>query len=507
MLKGFTRAFPPLEILTPEQIDAIHRATFDVLAETGVRLQSRRALDLLESNGCRVDHHAMTVRFPPSLVEECLRRCPSSFRVRARDPEQDLVVGGNSVHFLPFPGMHAVDPGSWEPRMATRQEFHDGVTVLDALDNVHGLYSFAPYITGFAGVPEVMRVLEGVIGQIRRSSKAIAMAGRPHGTEVFTIKLARTLGIDIGGGMKVTPPFSFDEGAVHAAMRLAEAGMVTYAENMRVMGTSGPATLAGSMVSGNAEALAEVVLMQLTSPGARMWALDYTFPQDARDGVTKPRAAFGAVESHLSQAMFGQLWRGYGLPVYTSVPGTSSSRTIDFQSGYEKAMGALSAALSGANIIALHGSMGSTDAFHPLQAILDDDIAGMVGRFVAGVEVTDETLAIDLINRVGHQPAFAQEEHTRTWSKRERFVPRSADRLTYPEWLEDGRQTALDRARSRMDEILATHEPRPLRPEQEQAIDDVLREARDHYRTRGMISDEEWAEVQSAVSGTPPSSR
>jgi hypothetical protein len=58
-----------------------------------------------------------------------------------------------------------------------------------------------------------------------------------------------------------------------------------------------------------------------------------------------------------------------------------------------------------------------------------------------------------------------------------------------------------------MDEILATHEPRPLSPEQEQAIDDVLREARDHYRTRGMISDEEWAEVQSAVSGTPPSSR
>ena len=507
MITGFARTFRALEILTPEHIDAIHRATLDVLAETGVRLQSSTALKLLEANGCRVDHHAMTARFPPGLVEECLRRCPTSFRVRARDPEKDVVVGGNSVHFLPFPGKHAVDPGSWEPRMATRQEFDDGVTVLDALDNVHAMYSFAPYSTGFAGVPEAMSVLEGVARQIRGFSKAIAMAGRPHGTEVFTIKLARTLGIDIGGGMKVTPPFSFDEDQVQAAMRLAEAGMVTYAENIRIMGSTGPATLAGSTVSGNAEALAEIVLMQLTSPGTRMWALNYTFPQDARDGVNTPQAAFGAVESHLSQAMFGQIWRGYGLPVYTSVPGSGSSRAIDFQGGYEKAMGALSAALSGANVIALHGSMGSATAFHPLQAILDDDVAGMVGRFVAGVEVTDETLAVDLINRVGRTPAFAEEEHTRTWSRREQFVPRSADRLTYPEWLEDGRRTALDRARTRMDEILATHEPRPLSPEQEQVIDDVLREARDHYRARGMISDEEWAEAQSAVSGTPPSSR
>jgi len=498
MLNGFMRRLKPLEILTEDEMQAIHRGALDVLWQTGVKLESTKALELLADNGCRVDHDEMTVRFPPGLVEECLRKCPSSFRLRARDPEKDLVVGGNTVYFLPFPGRNTVDPDTWEARPATREEFYDAVTVLDALDNVHAMYNFAPY-HGFAGVPQAMAVVEGVAGQIRNFSKAIAMAGRPHGCEVFTIELAQSLGIDIGGGMKSAPPFTFHEDQVQAAMRLAEAGLVTYAENIRVMGSTGPATLAGSAVSGNAEALAEIVVSQLANPGTKMWALGFTFPQDMTEGALVPRPLFGTVESHLSQLVFGQIWRTYGLPVYSAVAGTCRSQTIDYQAGYEKALGAITAVLSGANFVALCGSMGGTNAFHPLQAILDDDIAGMMGRFVRGVEVTDETLAVDLINTVGQAPRFFDEPHTKKWAELERYAPRSADWLAYPEWLEGGKKTALDHARERMEDILANHRPLRLSAQQEQIVDDVLKEARDFYRKKGMISDAEWAEYQAVM--------
>ena len=153
-MQGFRCNFKPLKILTEQQIESIHQGTLEVLERTGLRIEYQRALKLLEKNGCRVDHDNNRVRFPPALVEESLRKCPSSFRIKARDPDKDLVLGGNTVYFLPFPGKNAVDPGTWEIRPATRREFYDAVTILDGLDNLHGMYNFAPY-PGFAGVPEV----------------------------------------------------------------------------------------------------------------------------------------------------------------------------------------------------------------------------------------------------------------------------------------------------------------------------------------------------------------
>ena len=498
MPHGFKRNIKPFDILTDDQVEAIHRGSLNVLEQTGIRLENKKALKLLADNGCKVDFEQMVARIPHDLVEECLSTCPSQFQIRARDKNKNMNIGNGNVYFLPFPGKNTVDIDTWEPRTATRKEFYEGVAILDALEHVHGMYSFAPYI-GFAGLPEVMSVLEGVAGQIRNFSGPIAMAGRPYGCEIYTIKLARELGIDIGGGMKVTPPFTFHEEQVQAAMRLAEAGYVTYTENIRIMGSTGPSTLAGSAVSGNAEALAEVVLSQLVNPGTKMWALGYTFPQDMRDGAVVPAPVFGAISAHLSQMVFGQIWRHYRIPVYTSVAGSSSSKTMDYQAGYEKAIGAMTAVLSGASVIALHGSFGSVDAFHPLQAILDDDIAGMAGRFMQGVEVNDETLAVDLINEVGHKPGFYSKEHTAKWSKREQFVPRSADRLSYPEWMAQGKKQALDYAKERMKNILATHEPSRLNQEHERIISETLEEARKNYRAKGLISEVEWDEYRKVM--------
>ena len=140
MLKGFTIQYKPLEILSEEDLAAIHRGVLDVLFETGVKFQNKKALELFKKNDCVVNEDDMLVKCPPGLVEECLRKCPSSFRVKARDPRRDLVLGGSTMYFSSSPGMQTVDIDTWEPKIPTKQDYIEGVKVLDALKNHHLLF-------------------------------------------------------------------------------------------------------------------------------------------------------------------------------------------------------------------------------------------------------------------------------------------------------------------------------------------------------------------------------
>ena len=157
-LKGFTRNFKPLEILTDEKIEAIHRATLEVLWATGIRIEHKEALNLLEKNGCKVDYTENRVRIPPSVVEECLRKCPSSFLIKARDPKKNLWMGGNTLYFAQSAGMSYLDVDKWEVRPATLKEHGEACRVADALDNLHMLIGYEFYMD-MEGVPPCMMVL------------------------------------------------------------------------------------------------------------------------------------------------------------------------------------------------------------------------------------------------------------------------------------------------------------------------------------------------------------
>jgi trimethylamine--corrinoid protein Co-methyltransferase len=192
---------------------------------------------------------------------------------------------------------------------------------------------------------------------------------------------------------------------------------------------------------------------------------------------------FGNIAVGLYDAAFNQIWRRYRIPTANIEPGLSSSKCIDFQNGYERSTSALISALSGCNYMFFLGSIYGELSSHPLQAVLDDDVAGMIGRFIEGIEVNDEMLAIELITQVGTYPGFyGVEEHTRKWWKNEQYIPKSADLSTPPEWLKEGKKTCIDHAKERMGKILATHKPTPLSPNQEADIDKILEEGRRYYK-------------------------
>jgi trimethylamine--corrinoid protein Co-methyltransferase len=169
--------------------------------------------------------------------------------------------------------------------------------------------------------------------------------------------------------------------------------------------------------------------------------------------------------------------------------GPSSSQLIDIQCGYERGISTSLAAVSGASVINLFGGIHVELTYHPALSVLDDDIAGMMGRFVEGIAVNQETLAVDIIEKVGPIPGhYLTEKHTREWWKKEHFIPKAADRLSYPEWIAAGKKSALENARERVEQILASHQPTPpLTAGQEEDLDRILDEARRYYAGKGMI--------------------
>lgn len=482
-MKGFSLKIKPLEILSDEQIEKIHQGTLEVLEETGIRIEHDRALKLFVENGCKVNFKDKRVRIPGYLVEECLNKAPNSYIVKARHPKNNLRIGGNTLYFANFPGMRTVDLNTWEYRPATKKENADAIKILDGLDNIHKLLCYTPYFE-VEGIPPVMAIPESVAAKMRNSTK-VQLTGYAHDCEIFTIKMAQVAGTEIFGQCAASPPLTYQKDAIESAFRFVEAGLPLHVGTGDVFGATSPATIAGSIITNNAEIIAIVVLGQLIKPGTRIIAVDFVFPQNMRTG----EPAFGAIGIGLHQVIFNQIWRRkYKIPTNSASIGLSSSKKADFQCGYEKAINTLLSALSGASIIQLHGGIYGEITYHPVQSILDDDIAGMVGRFVEGVEVTDETLATDLIKEVGPIPGYyLNKEHTRRWWKKEQFLPKVADRLTYREWLKRGKKDALGYAKERMEEIFTTHEPLRLSKDQDREIENILEETRKYYIEKGKM--------------------
>jgi trimethylamine--corrinoid protein Co-methyltransferase len=467
-----------LEILTEDQVQQMHLAILEVLWETGVRFENEWTLGFFKQHGCKVDEESMRVRFPAELVEECIRQAPGQYQVKAPDPAHDLLVGEQTLYYSHSSGMETIDLDTFEPRPPTRSEYIDCVRVLDALPHLDHLGCY-PYF-GYEGINPVMAIPEGVALHMKYSSKHQAGCCS-NDVELFTIQMAQAVGHELTGTFGSSPPLTWGPEPINAAKRLVEAGFPMSTVDGCMMGGTGPATIPGSVVVSSVEQMAMVVLVQLLKPGHRIMVGHFSLPLNMNTGSP----AFGEIGASINNLIFNQMWRYYQLPIGNGTPGYVSAKKIDYQAGYQKGIAGLASALSGVNSMLLHFGVSSELTAHPVQAVLDDDIAGMIGRFVAGETITEETIAVDLIKEVGPIPGhYLGKAHTRQWWRKEQFVPQAADRLTYPEWLQKDKKQALDYARERVEAILAEPERTYLTPGQEEDIHRILEEARAFYRKR-----------------------
>ena len=486
-LRGFLRRIPMYKVLNDEQIQDLHQGVLDVLWESGAKIYHEKALKVFKKAGCKVDNDENLVKFPPNLVEESLRKCPSGFRVKSRNPEHDLVISPDHVVFFNFPGRDIVDLDTWESRTPTRQEHIDLVTVFDALPTVHFLNNY-PYF-GYEGIPEVMKEFEGAAIRLSYSTK-ITMEIANNDLDKFTFQIAQAIGTEIFANPNTSSPLACYTDQTEACFLAAEYGFPSMIWDGATMASTAPASIAGAVILATAELIPYIVLLQELRPGSRVAVADLVLPQNMRTGSP----LFGDVSVSLHLAAFNQLWQWYGIPTVASSSGVSNSKNIGFQLAYEKTIPSLMSALSGSSAVQLHSSVYGEISAHPVQAVLDDDVAGLIGRLLEGIDISEDSLAVDLINEVGPIPGhFLAKKHTRKWWDKEQYMTKSADKTTYPEWEKGGRKKEIDYAKERVKEMISTHKvDPPLTDSQLEDMNKIMMEARKYYRNHGMITDKEW---------------
>jgi trimethylamine--corrinoid protein Co-methyltransferase len=235
-------------------------------------------------------------------------------------------------------------------------------------------------------------------------------------------------------------------------------------------GTTAPVTLAGLLVQHNAEVLAHIIMAQAVNPGTPVLYGSVSTVAEMKAGTT----TLGAVETGLISAACTQLAHSYDIPCRV-VAGGTESKSFDIQCGVERVRTMLMAGMAGANYITCVGTTESSIAGGHELAVIDNDLIGTVKRALNGIEVTDDTLALDVIKKVGPNGTYIMESHTLEHFKQELFYSKIVDQDKRETWEKGGRKGMLERAREEARNILANHQEIALDPKLLKELDAYVR--------------------------------
>jgi trimethylamine--corrinoid protein Co-methyltransferase len=454
--------------LPDRDLGLIHDGTLRILSTTGVVFAHEEALNILERGGCQVSRTDGRVRFPPSLVESCIEQCPPRFTIRARNRAYDLEVGGQRLHFQSHPGLYLLDLESSARREATLDDIGPLVRLIDAMDEIH--LSIMPTSTISDRPAPVM--IEWITADQMRNTQKVTAAGVFGGCVPWVIEMAQVTGQQLYGQINSVSPLIYPKEQVEGGLAYVRAGHPLCILPGPTLGANSPVTLAGSLVLQNAEHLAAVVLLQLARPGAPITLGCYPHLMDVRDASL----CIGAVEIGLLGAALAQIARRYAIPSHPEIPLTDS-KCLDEQTALEKAMTVVLLAEAGAHLISNGGALQTEKAWSPVQLLIDNEINGMAGRMLKGIAVTDETLALDVIEGVGHGGNYLEHTHTLRFWREEQFLPRLANRQTHESWLAGGARDLVEQAKERAQELLRTHQVPPLPEEQDRELGRIVQAA------------------------------
>lgn len=309
-------------LLSHSDLEAIHEATLELMETHGVRVCGHECLEVLYSGGCTVDKASQMVKYPRALVNEAIQKCPEEFVLCGRDPKKDVTIGGDKVAFKNFgTGVQMMDLFTGEIRPSNLEDLSNVARFIDALDQVD-VFSIA--VTGQDIDPKV-RMLHEAETVFHNMTKNFAhdLDGKEN-TERF-IKMAAAI---VGGTDKLkerpivamgacpNSPLEINKNETDVIMLSAKYGLPINILSMGLAGATTPVTMAGTLVTTNAEILAGIVLAQLINPGTPIIYGSSTTSMDMRFATTP----VGAPEHAMFSSAVGQIGHYYGIP--TNVGGT-----------------------------------------------------------------------------------------------------------------------------------------------------------------------------------------
>jgi len=481
---------PSFRILSKDDLDAIHWATLDVLKETGIRIVGgENSLKLLKKKGCNVNLKKETVYFSPSEVEESLKKTSNVVTVHSpRNPKYDYRLDGRHIYF----GTGGLDintadleTGEWKP--STTNDVARIVKVTDALDS----YASADGMTASFDKPEYIRGFYDVIARLNNTEKPTSISiggGNAESPELsralfdYQLEIAKVVAGDeealrkrplLGGGFWGMSPLQFHGLYVERALKLAELGFPSFAGTMTQAGATAPVTLAGMLVVTNAEVLGGISIIQMLYPGTQM-SVSY---EPAAFDMKYGQWAAGAPEEAVLSAAAVEISRHYGL-ASDAIGLVASAKMPGPQACYEKVMSSILPILAGADIIAGGGDIACSVTASLEQLVIDDELIKAMLTSLRGVEVNDETLALDIIKKVGPGGHYLAQKHTMDNFMKEQFIPELIDRSSYDEWKKNGEKSLVDRAKEKVKKILKEHSVPPLDKDIQKELDSIIKRAK-----------------------------
>ena len=451
-----------MNILTKSQCDEIHYATLEILERVGVNVYEEEALELYRKGGAIVEGN--NVKIPAWMVQEALVTAPCRVAVSNRSGERAMFLErGRNYYGGGSDTPYTVDIETGETRVATKADVENFTILGDYLDNVDFVMSM-----GLASdVPRDNSYIHQFEAMVLNTEKPIIYTAANLKDLKDIVKMAE---IAAGGEMELrknpfiilynepNSPLQHSEEAVQKLLYLAEKRLPIIYIPAVMLGATGPVTQAGGVIVANCETLSGLVLHQLKAKGAPFVYGAGVAPMDMKTQV----CSYAAPEEHMDCAIMATLASEYyHLPVFVTA-GCSDAVTFDQQAGMEAGFNLLTSSMSGGNIIHDLGYLASGMVSSMEMLMLCNETVGMVKFFLKGLHLDANTMALDIIEKVGPGGNFFAEKHTAKNFKTQMFLPKVLNRQSYDQWNLNGGKTFAEVANAKIKDILATHRPKPL---------------------------------------------
>ncbi|MBT4890443.1 MAG: trimethylamine methyltransferase [Rhodospirillales bacterium] len=467
--------FKPLSDI---DVENIHQSVLEVLSTIGVGDPTQELLDIALPKGCVLSEEGRLL-FPTSLMEDILSGAAKEYTVHGRGSRKvsgSVHTSDHKVHYvIAGQAVTTFDAKADSYRPSVLSDIYDFARLVDTLEHVH-----------MAGVP----VVAGDISDDPLKHDINCAYSVMSGTEkpfscYFSTKESLGMGIEmfdhvlggegrfekepfaIFGGCPILSPLNFGEDNLEILIETSRRGLVSDIAVAPQAGATAPASLAGALVQVVSETLASLAVVNLVNPGCGMTYAGWPFVSDLRTGSFSG----GSGEEAILAAASVQIGNWYGLPTSVAA-GMTDSKVSDAQSGYEKGITAVLASLAGCNRVSeCVGMMGSLMGLSFENAIIDNDMLGMAMRTVRGIEVNEETMAVNVIRDVAHGAGhYLGHQQTLGLMQTEFLYPNLADRQPQGPWAEEGSLTIYDRARDVVHATMTTHFPDHIPEEIDAAI-------------------------------------
>ena len=465
--------YRPIEIVSADELEAIHLASLDILERIGVAVQSPRARELCRKAGCTIGEDGIRVRFDRDVVLDAIAKAPASFELTARNPARNLTLGGNALVFTPVSSAPNCSDIVRGRRPGTAADYAELLKLAQGFNVLHMLagYPVEPIdidvpVRHLHAIRMMMTITDKVpriySHSLQRVRDALEMVRLAHGVTPEEFERAHRC-ITI---INTNSPLQLDTPMVEGIVEMALHNQPVVVTPVTLAGAMAPVTIAGAIAQQNAEALSALAIAQFARPGAPIVYGAFTTAVNMRSGAP----TFGTPEYAKAQIISGQLARRYKLPYRSS--GIATSNAPDAQGMYESMMSTWSTIMGGVNLLH-HGAGwlegGLTASYEKL--VLDVEVLQMFQSFLTPERIDSDTLAVDAIEAVGPGGHFFASPHTMARYETAFYEPLVSDWRNYETWRQDGALDATQRAHKIAMQVIAEHVDPPSDPARIEAME------------------------------------